>query len=220
MNRWLVLFAKEPKKNNVKTRLQPCLQTGSSEGIYKAFFRDVVEIARQIECENKIIAYESENNNPEFISKIAPDFKIIKQTGKDLGERMYQIFWWILHHKAHHVIIIGTDIPTLPPENLQMAFKQLSHHDIVLGPSLDGGYYLIGLKKPHREIFTNIGWGSNQVLNQTVSKINKMHLKAAFIPRWYDVDDQDDLNRLMKELKGKQDKSIARWTRKYLEIQS
>ena len=220
MNRWIVLFAKEPKKNNVKTRLQPYLQTGSPEGIYKAFFRDVVEIARQIECENKIIAYESENNNPEFISKIAPDFKIIKQTGKDLGERMCQIFWWILHHKAHHVIIIGTDIPILPPENIQIAFQQLGHHDIVLVPSLDGGYYLIGLKKPHREIFENIGWGSTQVLNQTVSKINKMHLKAAFIPRWYDVDDQDGLNRLMKELKGKQDKSIARWTRKYLEIQS
>jgi len=218
MNRWLILFAKEPKKNQVKTRLRPYLPTGSAEGIYMAFLRDVVEIARQVQCENKLIAYESVNENPEFIQKIAPDFKIIKQTGKDLGERMYQIFWWILHHKVHHVIIIGTDIPTLPTENLQMAFKQLSYYDVVLGPSLDGGYYLIGLKKPHQEIFINIDWGSNQVLNQTVCKINKMHLKAAFIPRWYDVDDQDGLNRLIKDLKGKQDKSIARWTRKYLGI--
>jgi len=103
---------------------------------------------------------------------------------------------------VHHAIIIGTDIPTLPAENLQMAFKQLSYHDIVLGPSLDGGYYLIGLKKPHREIFINIDWGSNWVLNQTVCKINKMHLKASFIPRWYDVDDQDVLSRLIKDLKG------------------
>jgi len=218
MNRWLILFAKEPKNNQVKTRLRPYLATGSTEGIYMAFFRDMVEIARQVQCKNRLIAYESDNENPEFIQKVAPDFKIIKQTGKDLGERMYQIFWWILHHKAHHVIIIGTDIPTLPPENLQMAFKQLSHHDIVLGPSFDGGYYLIGSKKPYREIFENIDWGSNRVLNQTVCKINKMHLKAAFIPRWYDVDDQDGLNRLKKDLKGKQDKSIARWTRKYLEI--
>jgi len=76
----------------------------------------------------------------------------------------------------------------------------------------------LGLKKPYREIFINIDWSSNRVLNQTVCKINKMHLKAAFIPRWYDVDDQDGLNILIKDLKGKQDKSIARWTRKYLEI--
>ena len=218
MNRWLILFAKEPKKNQVKTRLRPYLITGSAEGIYTAFFRDVVEIARQVQCENRLIAYESVNKNPEFIQKIAPDFKTIKQTGKDLGERMYQIFWWILQHKVHHVIIIGTDIPTLPPENIQMAFKQLGHHDVVLGPSLDGGYYLIGLKKPHQEIFINIDWGSNRVFNQTVCKINKMHLKATFIPRWYDVDDQDGLGRLIKDLKRKQDKSIARWTRKYLGI--
>ena len=220
MNRWLILFAKEPKKNQVKTRLRPYLQRGSAEDIYMSFFRDVVEIARQVQCENKLIAYESANENPEFIQKTAPDFKRIKQSGKDLGERMYQIFWQILLHKARHVIIMGTDIPTLPPENIQMAFQQLGHHDIVLGPSLDGGYYLIGLKKAHWEIFENIDWGSDRVLSQTICKINKMKLKAAFIPRWYDVDDQDGLNRLMKDLKGKQDKSIARWTRKYLEIQS
>ncbi len=218
MNRWLILFAKEPEKNQVKTRLRPYLQRGSAEAIYTAFFRDVVEIARQVQCENKLIAYESSNENPEFIQKVAPDFKIIKQTGKDLGERMYQIFWQILHHKARHVIIIGTDIPTLPPENIQMAFKQLEHQDIVLGPSLDGGYYLIGLKKAHREIFENIDWGSDQVLNQTICKINKKNLKSSFVPRWYDVDDQDGLNRLKMDLKRKLNPLMAPRTRKYLEI--
>jgi len=83
----------------------------------------MVEISRQIACENKLIAYKSINYNPETIQEIAPDFQLIKQTGKDLGEKMYQIFCQILRHKAHRTIIIEIDIPTLPPENAQVAFE-------------------------------------------------------------------------------------------------
>ena len=219
MNRCLVLFARIPKKNEVKTRLRPYLLNGSSEGIYRAFLNDMVQIANQVRCENKFIAFISSNNSkPAFLESIAPDFKIVKQVGNNLGERMYQVFKNILKCECHRVIIIGTDMPTLPPGNIHMAFEKLIHSDIVLGPSMDGGYYLVGLKKPHREIFLNIDWGTNQVFHQTMQRIKKAKLIVSFVPQCYDIDNGEGLHRLIDELKERKDDAIAYWTKKYLKI--
>lgn len=99
-----------------------------------------------------------------------------------------------------------------------MAFGKLIKHDIVLGPSIDGGYYLIGLRKLQKEVFVNINWGTREVFHQTKEIIKTGGLNVSFVPECYDIDDGEGLNHLIGELKEKNDEITAFWTRKYLNV--
>ena len=94
------------------------------------------------------------------------------------------------------MVIVGTDSPTLPSRFIYQAFSKLNNADFVLGPCKDGGYYLIGLKKPVKELFEDIDWGTNKVFNQTLKKAKLLNLQIRVLPCWYDIDTIDDLKRL------------------------
>jgi len=107
----------------------------------------------------------------------------------------------ILFGKGYsRVVLIGTDMPTLPLSYLQEVFSLLEDHPVVLGPSLDGGYYLIGLQAMLSEIFEDIDWGTNQVYSQTVERLDLIKIKPACLLPWYDVDTLEDLDFLIAHL--------------------
>ncbi len=117
-----------------------------------------------------------------------------------MGERMFNAFEFAFANGSDSVMMIGTDSPTFPAEFIEQAFEFLKNSDAVLGESDDGGYYLIGLKTLHKEIFENVEWSSPETFDQTVKNIEKCGLKFSFVPKWYDVDFPEDLERLKKEL--------------------
>ena len=99
-------------------------------------------------------------------------------------------------------MLIGSDSPSLPPPYISNAFEALSDVDIVLGPSVDGGYYLVGMNRDVTEIFTGIDWSMPQVLRQTLDIMHRQNIRYHLLPPWYDVDTLDDLQMLVGHLEG------------------
>jgi hypothetical protein len=212
----LIIFAKEPAKGKVKTRLKTCLSDEGCVNLYKAFLKDTICLAKTVECENKIIAFDAGPKSPQYLKKTAHSFRFYKQQGKNLGERMHQAFRFAVQHNATQAVIIGTDSPTLPAHFITQAFRKLCRNDLVLGPSFDGGYYLIGLKKPCAGLFKGIKWSQSNVLEKTVKNARTLQKKVAFLEKWYDVDRSKNLIYLMHDLKNKSNKFVAKWTRRFL----
>ncbi|MDD5669518.1 MAG: TIGR04282 family arsenosugar biosynthesis glycosyltransferase [Candidatus Omnitrophica bacterium] len=212
----LIVFAKEPQGGEVKTRLQSDLSQDTCVKLYKAFLKDTFKLVRAIQCFDMVLAYESSVSEPRYLKTIARDFIFYKQKGRDLGEKMYDAFKYAKGLNYEKVIIIGSDSPNLPAMYIKDAFKQLDENDIVLGPSYDGGYYLIGLKEPCLEIFKRVQWSSKTTLEDTVKNARRLEKKAAFLNTWYDVDDLSGLSRLTRDLM--KNKQAALWTRKALKI--
>ena len=129
---------------------------------------------------------------------------------------MYYAFRYVASQKISHMILIGSDLPNLPPTHIKNAFQALTDHDVVLGPSLDGGYYLIALKNPDLRLFENIQWGTEQVFIQTVKKIRLLNKTVSILNPWYDVDNLEQLRRLKIDLSNEPDPHIAQFTRKSL----
>lgn len=216
MRECLIIFAKEPKKGKVKTRLLGYLSEIRCVNLYKAFLRDTLDLARKIACAHKIIAYDSHGNSPRYLKKIAPRHTFYKQKGACLGERMHNTFRFAKDAGASKMVIIGSDLPSLPVSSINKAFGLLDRVDLVLGPSLDGGYYLIGLKSPCVGLFKGIVWSSPTVLKDTIKNIHKLKKSVALLDKRYDIDDARDLFRLKNDLSRIRDISVARWTRKFM----
>jgi len=123
------------------------------------------------------------------------------QSSGDLGGRMSNAFKDLFARGYKSAIMIGADLPTLPSRYLRAAFAALERRPVVLGPSLDGGYYLIGLRAPQPELFEGIAWSTNQVLGQTIDRINRLSLEVQCLEPWYDVDTADDLDFLVSHLR-------------------
>lgn len=195
MKRVLIIFAKEPKKGAVKTRLLEAFSEEKCLLLYKEFLRNTVDLARNIKCSQRIIAYDSGNQMPLFLKKIAGEFEFYQQEGSDLGEKMFNAFK-SFSAKNIKTVIIGSDSPYLPRVYLNKAFDELDKNDLVLGPAYDGGYYLIGLKRPCKKIFQNIKWSSRGVFKATLKKAKRLKKRAAVLDFWYDIDTPEDLKYL------------------------
>lgn len=212
----LIVFVREPKAGKVKTRLQGYLSPEMCVKLYKAFLKDTLELARAIKCFDKVLAYESYAQEPRYLKTIGRDFLFYRQEGKNLGEKMYHAFRFAKRNKCDKTIIIGSDSPNLPARYIKEAYHRLDKNDIILGPAQDGGYYLVGLKKPCKGIFKVVKWGSKTVFEDTVKNARRIGKKAAILKKWYDVDDSIGLVRLKSDLK--KEEKVAQWTRKLLKI--
>ncbi|MBI5777356.1 MAG: TIGR04282 family arsenosugar biosynthesis glycosyltransferase, partial [Nitrospirae bacterium] len=125
--------------------------------------------------------------------------RLIAQTGDDLGARMARAFADVFALGYRQVLVVGTDLPTLPGSAFGEAVTVLATHDVVLGPALDGGYYLIGLRKPSPELFAGIPWSTDQVLPLTQQKAAALGLSIALLPVRRDIDTIDDLMAVIEE---------------------
>jgi hypothetical protein len=217
MKRCLIVFAKEPQKGRIKTRLAASIGEEEALCLYKAFLKDTLIIARCAETDNKILAYDSCSKEPEYLKMISDNFLFYEQKGKDLGEKMSNAFGYAHENGADHIVIIGSDSPTLPASCLDEAFQLLEEYDVVIGPSQDGGFYLVGSKVPARGMFNDVKWGSDKALEQTLENIISLQKRFVLMDPWYDVDTQDDLKSLKDKLQ--EDEGLkALFTKQVLKI--
>lgn len=217
MNRVLIVFAKEPVLGSVKTRLKSCFVDKKLLRLYRAFVKDTLDTAMGVRCGMRILAFLSPNE-PHFLKSVGRDFELIEQKGANLGERMHNAFIYAKRKKAKKIVIIGTDSPTLPREIIEKSFRELDRRDLVLRPSNDGGYYLVGLKEPCFNLFKNIQWSFSDVLDKTLNKAKNLDKTVALLDKWYDVDDRRALTGLKKDLRKERNKKVAKYTREVLKI--
>ena len=180
----------------MKTRLCPPLLATEAAALYRCFPLDKIAAVRALVDARPVIAYTPDDARAEF-NGLAPGFSLVAQHGPDLGARLHAT---LAYPRRGHAgaIAVDSDTPTLPGEFLQQAVHCLSGPgpDVVLGPTEDGGYYLIGLRLAHRELFDAVPWSSSEVLEVTLRRAAAAGLRAACLPPWFDVDTPDDLERL------------------------
>jgi uncharacterized protein len=191
----LVVFAKYPDPQTTKTRLSPPLSLHESAGLYACFLADTLAATRQVSGVDAFVAYDPPEALAEFML-LAPDFQLIQQVVADLGERMHQAFNVLFARGYRKVVLIGSDLPHLPIQTLVQSFQYLRRGaEVVLGPSADGGYYLIGLNLPQPQLF-NIQMSTPYVLGQTLERIERLGLQLALLPENFDIDTAADLKKL------------------------
>ncbi len=172
----------------MKTRLQPCCTPECAAALYAAFLRDSAELLAAVRADEKIVAYAPRDGREALqrLLKGCGDFTYVAQGEGDLGARLQAVVQGAIGRGAERVVVIGSDSPSLPCEYIERAFELLEENQVVLGPSTDGGYYLVGLQRTARPPFSHIAWSSGAVLEQTLQEIGEQAL--ALLPPWYDVD--------------------------------
>ena len=210
-------MAKAPLVGSTKTRLCPPLGSQEATKLYRCFLLDTLELMRRVEGVQPIIAYSPPATQPFFEQIAPPGFDLVPQVGADLGERLDNVLTHCLQSGYQQTAVMDSDSPTLPVAYLRQAFQELDDPavDVVLGPSDDGGYYLIGLKSPCSALFRGIVMSTSTVMVETLERAQEQGLKVACLPRWYDVDRPEDLERLIGELRTQPDR-LAHHTRAFL----
>jgi uncharacterized protein len=218
MSNALVIFAKAPLVGQVKTRLCPPLSPAAAAELAQCFLVDTVERACRLPTVTVYLAITPAESEPLFRSLLPFPVEYLAQRGTSLGEREHNVFVDLFQRGATRVVLIGSDIPILPLSHLQEAFHHLEDTcgDAVFGPSSDGGYYLVGMRVPHPELFENISWSTSSVMADTLAQAEKHSLNVTFVPTWHDVDDKDDLFRLVTELRQSDSDSHAPRTKTIL----
>jgi hypothetical protein len=213
--RFLGVVAKRPANGHTKTRLCPPLDGETAARLYEGFLADTIELIRQASGVERAIAFlpiEAEA----YFRRLAPDFGLTPQQGDDLGARLDNLLAMALAAGARQAVVVDSDSPTLPVSYLADAFAALdAGADVVLGPTEDGGYYLIGLARPQPRLLREIPMSTPTVLQDTLALAHTLGLTTALLPPWYDIDTVADLLRLQDHL-AVLDESVAPHTRRCL----
>ncbi len=202
----LVIVAKEPVPGKVKTRLFPKLSPAVAADLYRCFLHDRIQEVSTLNEVDRAIAYTPEDVGKTFATLALDGFELFAQQGKHLGERLNNIFLEKLSQGYNAVSIVDSDSPDLPKSLIKESFELLlsKRADIVFGPCYDGGYYLVGMRKPHPELFRNIPWSTENVLSATLEKARKMGLNVKLLTRWNDLDTFEDLLEFYNKYKNRQ----------------
>lgn len=201
----LAVMAKAPLAGAVKTRLVPPLTPDEAAALSICFLRDttanIAHIAATGDADG-LVAYTPVGAEAAFDRLLPEGFKLLRQRGESLGDRLFNATEELLTRGYESVCLINSDSPTLPPAVLAMVVASLARPGdrVILGPSEDGGYYLIGLKRAHRCLFDRIAWSTADVLAHTIERAGEIGLDVELLPAWYDVDDAATLRRLCGEL--------------------
>ena len=191
----LVVVAKAPVAGEVKTRLLPHLTPDEAVALYRCFLKDRILTVDSLKGVDRALAYTPEDAGDMFVSFSGNGIDLFSQKGRDLGERLNNIFLDKLAAGYQAVSIIDSDTPDLPQSLIRESFKRLlsNQTDVVFGPCHDGGYYLVGMRRPHPELFEDIPWSTERVLSKTLEKAEKLGVKTDLLPWWNDLDTFKDL---------------------------
>jgi len=200
----LLIFSKYPLAGIAKTRLIPALGAEVAAQLHRRLAESAISIARSWHEKTsgkttRITVHYTGAKKKDFRSWLGLDLDYQEQPAGDLGQRMCTAFESAFKRGIEHVIGIGTDVPTLTAAILQQADRNLEDHDIVLGPAVDGGYYLIGMNSLYPELFAGVDWGTEHVYAQTIEVCTRLGLRVAKLPMLNDVDRPEDLNTLRKD---------------------
>jgi rSAM/selenodomain-associated transferase 1 len=206
----LSVMTKAPRAGAVKTRLTPPLTPEEAAALNICFLRDTTAAITQAAGEGRargIGVYTPLGAETAWADILPAHFELVPQRGDAFGERLTAATQDLLTLGFDSLCLIDSDSPTVPARAYSDAVKLLAQSGdrVVLGPSDDGGYYLIGLKKLHRRLFEEIDWSTERVAEQTIARAKEIGLAVELLPRWYDVDDRLTLRRLCAELFEPQD---------------
>ena len=223
----LIIFIKYPEPGKVKTRLSKGIGKVNAAMLYKLFVETLLkrisyskhygedkDVLNSCHYETTIF-FSPEDKNSEIKDWLGPkyDDKISPQHGNNLGERIYNAFRQISNTMAKKVVIIGSDTPALDKETVLQAFDLLNHNDTVIGPTIDGGYFLLGLsfltdtfkKDKLWNIFSDIDWSTENVFTQTIDSIKSCGLTYKLLSEYYDIDTLPDLTRLKHDIQKRKE---------------
>ncbi|NMG19133.1 TIGR04282 family arsenosugar biosynthesis glycosyltransferase [Brasilonema bromeliae] len=191
----LIIFTRYPEPGKTKTRLIPALGTEGAANLQRQMTEHTLSQVKQLQ-KTSVISFEVRfaGGNLQLMQEwLGYDLVYQPQGEGDLGLRMTQSFLNAFQSGAEKVLTIGTDCPGVNNQILAKAFAQLQQSEVVLGPAVDGGYYLIGLQRPMPELFINIDWGTSQVLHQTITIAQMLNLSVTNLPHLADIDRPEDL---------------------------
>ncbi len=194
MKKGLIVFAREPVPGRVKTRLAAAVGDISAAGLYEAMLQDVLNASRELSEVETVVFWSCEEESLPLLAR-RYGFRSRKQSDGDLGSRMQSAFAEMFVSGYDVCCIIGSDAPDLPLAYIRGAFVCLAakQADAVLGPSSDGGYYLLGMSRLLPQFFVNIEWSSPQVLRQSLAAAEKEEYRTVLLPVWHDIDTLEDL---------------------------
>lgn len=191
----LIIFTRYPEQGLTKTRLIPALGVEGATKLHRKMTERTLSKVRELCCDRPVsveVCFTG-GNLALMQGWLGADIVYQPQGEGDLGARMARAMSLSFQGGIERVVIIGTDCPGLNANLIAPAFHNLHSHDLVLGPAIDGGYYLIGLNCLIPELFAEISWGTAEVLQQTVDIANKLNLSVAYLPQLADIDRPEDL---------------------------
>ncbi len=194
MKKGLIVFAREPLRGEVKTRLAAAVGDQVAADLYESMLQDVLKTARQLTDIETVVFWDCEKESlPVLSEKYSCNSRC--QIAGNLGQRMQAAFEEMFADGCELCCIIGSDAPDLPLPYIQESYQLLAamQIDVVFGPSLDGGYYLLGLRQLRPQLFVNIPWSTADVLEQSLAAAQGLELETALLPEWQDIDTIEDL---------------------------
>jgi rSAM/selenodomain-associated transferase 1 len=200
----VVVVAKAPVPGKVKTRLTPEISAVQAADLYQCFILDRIKGIGSLTGVDRAVAYTPEDAAGAFRALPLDRFELFPQRGADLGERLNNIFLDKLSNGYKAVTIVDSDSPDLPNslirESLQLLLSRKA--EVVFGPCHDGGYYLVGMRQPHPELFRDIPWSTGRVLSASLEKSRALGLNVKLLSYWNDLDTFDDLLQFFDRYKG------------------
>ncbi|SIT85418.1 TIGR04282 family arsenosugar biosynthesis glycosyltransferase [Pontibacter indicus] len=194
----LMLFVRNPELGKVKTRLAASVGPETALDIYLHLLRHTRDITQHLPLDK--VVYYSEKVEEDDIWPATLYLKKLQHPDGDLGEKMKAAFEAAFAEGYTSVVIIGSDCPQLTPDIINQAFEALKTNEVVIGPALDGGYYLLGMRKLYHDLFQNKRWSTEHVFPDTIADIERLHLRHTLLPYLSDVDELEDLQANWPEL--------------------
>jgi hypothetical protein len=199
-SRVLVIMAKAPRPGTVKTRLTPSLSPEAVAAFYRCLLDDTLALARSLE-DVEIAVMCPESDVDELARLAGKEVRVVAQKGKGLAAGLTSVFAHFAEENQRRALAFNSDSPHLPRSVLEDAFERLTAHDVVVGPTYDGGYYLVGATASHPTLFAHDGMSTSSALEKLLSRARALELSVSFADPFYDIDVADDLNRLAAELR-------------------
>jgi len=210
--RTLVIMAKAPRPGRIKTRLARSLPAEAVTELYSCLLQDTMTLAHALSGVNVVIMCPA--SDVEGLTRFTEGkTEVVAQQGEGLAAALTSVFAQFATARRQPVIAFNSDSPHLPPSVLAGAFEVLAEHDVVVGPTYDGGYYLVGAKASHAALFEGDGMGTNSALETLLARARALELSVGLTEHFYDIDLQDDLTRLAADLRLAPERSprTARW---------
>ena len=201
MRRALFLPAKVPRPGRTKTRLSPPLSLEQAADLYRAFLQDCVALALGAGSDRVTLRFPAEEGADLELAALLPQaVRLQPEPVDDLGAILEGGFRRHLAEGFERVIVIGSDNPTLPLALVEAAWRGLDDHDVVIAPTADGGYCLLGMTRHHPALFERITWSTDAVYRETLERAREQRLSVLTLPEGYDVDTVAELDRLRADL--------------------
>jgi len=198
----VAVMAKVPGAAPVKSRLHAALTEARATELYRCFLLDRLDALVAVPGIAPVVAFTPPEARARMATLAPPGVRLLAQEGDDLTERLTRLFDRLLGEGHPAALAMDSDSPTLPMAYVATAARALAdgEADVVIGPSDDGGYYLIGLREPRAVLFEDVPWSTAEVLAVTLARARGLGLRVRLLPAWFDVDTEADLHRLRDEL--------------------